>query len=113
LLNRSQAIEEIARIPKAPANCRAFFVSAAPLEDELGFDPGHFLRPNMDGMLLAELHGLPTVNGTSTFLPPGWQLLNPDDVSYRSFILDYAKSHGLQNVCGLNLRTREWEEPLN
>lgn len=94
-LDRTTQRVMLTAVGPPPAECPAFFVVSArarsyPLRAEAqSIDTawgdtgrnGHALlrsyRHNVDAMLLASYYGIPTINGISSFNPPGWKLRNP------------------------------------
>lgn len=99
-------------ISPPPVSCRTFFVVSARPAAELAAAGGDAYdaavrdryRHNVDAMLLASHHGRPTVNGMSTFNPPGWNFARPDGPDYLSRIRRYAVLHGIEGLCGLDRR---------
>ena len=61
-------------------------------------------RHNVDAMLLASYYGRPTINGVSSFNPPGWNLSDPDATDYLARVRAYAARHRVQRLCGLDVR---------
>ena len=60
-------------------------------------------------MLIAEVLGLPTINGFSTFNPPDWAFAAPRDADYRARVRTYVEAHNLQaEICGLDLAQKRW-----
>jgi hypothetical protein len=110
-LNRPREISRLGEISAPPAGCEAFFVSEARPEKYVGYlGPAidGIYSHNVDAMLIAETKMLPTINGFSTFVPPGWDLTDPDNSSYSERVLKYAALHGVRKLCALNLRTMSW-----
>ena len=90
------------------AGCRAFAVLSARADDPESDKVLQTNSANANAMLIAEVAGLPTVNGISTFNPPDWDAADPSSPSYVSRIAAYVRAHGLESVCGLDLRTGQW-----
>jgi hypothetical protein len=100
---------ELARIavPPPPSECRAFFVTRAEGQD--GASDFMRLYPhNVEAMMIAELNHLPTINGFSTFNPPGWDFAEPTRDDYPDRVRRYAERFGLHGLCRLDLRSKQW-----
>jgi hypothetical protein len=103
-MSRRAALNWIDGVPTLPASCIVFYVapdgngsgrSAPQLED--------------DAMLFAEIRGIPTVNGYSSWFPQGWALDEPARPGYATAVRDWAQRKGIaQGLCGLELRTGRW-----
>ncbi|MGI4939521.1 MAG: hypothetical protein ACRYHQ_02940 [Janthinobacterium lividum] len=107
-LDRVAELRHLQSVLPAPAGCRAFAVLSARRDDP---ESDHVLQTNSanaNAMLIAEVAGLPTVNGISTFSPRDWDAADPSSPDYVSRIAAYVRAHGLQDVCGLDLRTGRW-----
>ena len=86
-----------------PTRCRSFVV----------IDPeGRFTaeRAQLQSMVLAVHLGLPTLNGDSGNVPPGWNLWTPSDPRYPEAVQRWAVDHGLDpdTVCAFDLDTGQW-----
>lgn len=109
--------------PPPPAGCDAFFVVSArtPADHDAaeaehprilvswGAPPTNAIglyRHNVDAMLLAAYHDRPTVNGFSTFNPPGWDFAAPDAPDYAARVAAYARRYRMGRLCGLDRRRR-------
>jgi hypothetical protein len=95
--DRAAALKALAAVPPPPATCQAIVVANAgqrPLQT--------------DAMWIALTVGLPTINGDSSWLPPGWRL-NDREIDYfaaaRAWI---ATSHLTKPVCLYDQATRAW-----
>ncbi|HKD25690.1 MAG TPA: hypothetical protein VKC66_07210 [Xanthobacteraceae bacterium] len=91
-------------VPPPPEGCRIFYVSphAGP-PDRTG--PQH----QDDAMLLAEIRGIPTVNGYSSWFPSGWALDDPANPDYAGAVRSWADRNGIaQGLCGLEPRAGTW-----
>ena len=71
-LDRPLELARLRAVPAPPAECRAFYVSAAREESRFGEAVEDPYNHNTEAMLIAAVLRLPTVNGISTFNPPGW-----------------------------------------
>jgi hypothetical protein len=59
-------------------------------------------------MILAYRFRVPTLNGNSTVLPPGWKLGGPAEPQYLANVGDWISRNNLSNVCRLDLRLGQW-----
>jgi len=71
-LDRPHELARLQAVPPPPAACRAFWVSAARAESRFGEAVEDEYNHNVEAMIVAAVRRLPTVNGISTFNPPGW-----------------------------------------
>lgn len=94
-------------LPPAPG-CRAFVVLSARTDDPESDAMLQVLSPNVNAMLIAEVAGLPTINGTSTFYPPGQDFGAPLSPGYLARAGAYAQGLGVAGLCGVDLRTGRW-----
>lgn len=95
-----------AGVPPPPAACRVFAVQAARAAPVASADPANdaLYGHNVDAMLLSEIWRRPTINGVSTFNPPGWDFAAPDRADYRRRVTRYARRFGLTGLCLLDRR---------
>jgi hypothetical protein len=110
-LDRPLELGRLRAVPRPPAGCKVFWVSAARSESRFGESTEDPYNHNTEAMLIAEVIGLPTLNGISSFNPPGW----PDGVAgtpaYEAAVRAYAAHHGLEGLCALDLRRFRWAGP--
>ncbi len=111
-LERAAAVRMLESVPRAPADCRSFFVQdmrpPGPLESA---GEREYYRHNVEAMLIAEYIHLPTVNGYSSFNPPDWNFNAADRPDYAARVAAYSKVHQIQGLCALDLQTRSWSLP--
>jgi hypothetical protein len=107
-MSRKAALAWIAAAPAPPAGCRAFYVvPGAWPPDRSG--PQH----QDDAMLFAQIRGIPTLNGYSSWFPDGWALDDPASAGYSAAVRTWAEKHHISGeVCGLEPRTGRWVEGL-
>lgn len=93
-------------VPRPPAQCASFYVvKARPDEPPFANAKMDALYPhNVDAMYLAQRWRVPTVNGFSTFNPPGWDFADPAAPDYDARALAYARRHGIKGLCRLDMR---------
>jgi hypothetical protein len=104
MMSRSRALAWIDAAPPRPPGCRAFYVvpNAGPPERS---GPQH----QDDAMLFAQIRGIPTVNGYSSWFPDGWALDEPASPGYPAAVRDWARRNGIDgDLCGLEPRTGRW-----
>ncbi len=112
VLDRADELRRLAAmLPPAP-ECRAFTVLSARDDDPEANGLLQLVSPNTNAMLIAEVSGLPAINGLSTFNPRGYDLGAPISPGYRARASAYARAHGVTGLCGLDLRTGRWYEDL-
>jgi hypothetical protein len=110
-LDRPLELSRLRAVPAPPESCSAFWVSAAREESRFGEAVEDPYNHNAEAMLVAAVLRLPTVNGISTFNPPGWPASWPGQPGYEGEIAAWAASHGLTGLCALDLRAMAWRVP--
>ncbi len=108
MMSRKAALAWIDAAPAPPAGCRAFYVvpGAGPPERS---GPQH----QDDAMLFAQIRGIPTLNGYSSWFPDGWALDEPASPGYAAAVRAWVeKTHIEGEVCGLEPRSGRWVEGL-
>jgi hypothetical protein len=110
-LDRPLELARLRSVPQPPAECRAFWVSAARAESRFGEAVEDPYNHNTEAMLVASVLRLPTVNGISTFNPPGWPSGWPGQPGYEAEVEAWAAAHGLTGLCALDLQRMEWRSP--
>ena len=111
-LDRLDELRRLDAVLPPPARCRAFTVLSARSDDPEWNKTLQTLSANANAMLIAEVANVPTINGISSFNPPDWNAADPSSPSYLGRMSAYAQSHGVDGLCGLDLRTRRWYEDL-
>lgn len=111
-IDRAPAAARLEAARPAPGACRAFFVvdgrPAAP-----GSAGDELYRHNVEAMLLAGYLDLPTINGFSSFNPPGWDFGRPGQPDYLDRVRAFRQSHRIDGLCALDLQTMQWNaDPL-
>jgi hypothetical protein len=96
-----------------PRACRSFYVlDRAHASLKPGGSAGHSVSvtDQLDAMLVSEKYLLPTINGYTSYAPPGWALMNPYGPGYLAAVRLWAKAHNLQaGLCQLDLDTMHWQ----
>jgi hypothetical protein len=111
-LDRPLELARLRSVPDPPAGCRAFWVSAAREESRFGEAVDDPYNHNAEAMLVASVLRLPTVNGISTFNPPGWPASWPGQPGYEAEIDAWAHEHRVTDLCALDLRGMTWRPPM-
>ena len=92
-------------VPRPPLECRAFIISmnAANQVDATKYNAAN----QVDAMWISNQIGLPTLNGLSGWLPPGWEL--NDTKNYFSAAKRWIARQGLQEeVCIYDPLDQRW-----
>jgi hypothetical protein len=107
-MDRPHELARLRAVPPPPAACQSFYVTAARTESRFGEEVANVYNHNTEAMLVAEVIGLPTINGISTFNPPLWPDGLPGTPEYAAAVRAYATAHGLRGLCGLDLQRFSW-----
>ena len=111
-LRRSEHLAALEGIPRPPADCAAFYVVATRVGEPLyrNEEQNGKYPHNVDAMFLAQRWRIPTVNGYSTFTPPGWDFRNPLAPDYEARVATYAARYHLPQLCRLDMRDAQpWQ----
>ncbi|TDF67698.1 hypothetical protein [Cupriavidus sp. L7L] len=110
-LDRNAEIERIRLAEQPPPACKAFYVSGWNGQDDIpGFPAAinNLYAHNVSAMLIAQLVGISTLNGIASFNPKDWDFGHPNGANYDDRMRAYARKHGVESVCKLNLNTKSW-----
>jgi hypothetical protein len=110
-LDRPLELSRLLSVPPPPAGCSAFWVSAAREESRFGEAVEDPYNHNTEAMLVAAVLRVPTVNGISTFNPPGWPAGWPGQPGYEAEVEAWAAAQGVTGLCALDLRAMAWRAP--
>ena len=103
-VDRSDEVAFMASIPTPPAECGSFFIVPHSMRQQ------HEVA--IDAMIVAQLTGVPTLNGYSGVSPPGWQL-KTDSPDYLANVRVWIELHSLTGVCSYDETLRVWQvDPL-
>jgi hypothetical protein len=92
-------------IDHVPSACHAFFA----INSRPGPDLDTLYRHNVDAMIIAELSGIPTINGYASFLPPRWRLVHPEDKEYETEVHEWLTNHAVTGpICAVDFKTGTW-----
>ena len=93
----------LAGLPAPPAGCRVFGFAPQPP----GRRPGWMMQS--DALMLSLHWRLPTVNGNSSWTPPGWELLEPASPGYAGDLRAWVDGHRLADeFCAYREDERRW-----
>lgn len=106
-LDRQAELKRISLPNLPPKACHVFYTSGWKGQDRLG-PIGEMYAHNVTAMFLAQIAGIPTINGIASFNPPDWNFSFPDKPDYDERMLQYAKKHNISGLCKLNLNTKMW-----
>ena len=85
-----------------PKECEVFYLNSS-----LTDIPQAFIQN--DAFLVAQVSGLPTLNGYSGIYPPNWNLNSIGDPSYLGRVEEYIKSRKIEGtICELNISESKW-----
>jgi hypothetical protein len=83
---------------KLPDNCSSFYVVAAPVRRPVKYEY------QIDAMLVSVMRGVPTLNGYSAHVPPGWSLREVEAPGYEENVRKWITLHNLDGrICQLEV----------
>jgi len=83
---------------KLPNNCSSFYVVAAPVRRPVKYEY------QIDAMLVSIMRGIPTLNGYSGHVPPGWSLREVEAPDYEENVKKWISLHNLDgHICQLEI----------
>lgn len=106
-LNRLAELDRISLPCLPPGECHVFYTSGWEGQEGLG-EGGEFYAHNVSAMFLAQIAGIPTINGIGSFNPPDWNFAYPNKSDYDERVVLYAKKHGITGLCKLDLNSKQW-----
>jgi hypothetical protein len=81
-----------------PANCAVFYAAAAPVREPVKHEE------QIDAMLVSAIRRVPTVNGYTGHLPPGWSLRDVEAPDYEERVARWIARHRVTGpVCRLEI----------
>jgi len=99
-ISRSEELQRLAVVPSPPETCRCFFI--APQADRPSY------AQQIDAMLISQMIGIPTINGSSGVIPPGWDL-EVGDQSYSLRAWQWAYLYGIaEGLFEYKVAERQW-----
>ncbi len=107
-LRRATELSRLSGLAALPLGCEAF-VATVPRAGLARHRIDDLYSHNVDAMLLSSLSGVRTINGFSTFNPPGWDLASPNRADYAARVGRYASSAGVTvPLCGVDFARLRW-----
>jgi hypothetical protein len=113
-LDRAAQLRFLRSATAPPPACRSFYVLdrthtyLAPAA-ATGYETA--VTDQIDAMLISQKYGIPTLNGYTSYQPPGWSLLDPFAPQYLAAVRSWASEHNLEGgLCQLDLRTMRWKK---
>jgi len=101
-IKRSDQLVKIKLAKEHPKECQVFYLNSS-----LSDIPQAFIQN--DAFLVAQVSGLPTLNGYSGIYPPNWNLNSIGDPSYLGRVDEYIKSQRIEGtICELNISESKW-----
>jgi putative flippase GtrA len=93
----------------SPNACKSFFVM-----DPTGYSSGDknidaSYRLNVAAMLISDHVNLPTINGTASFYPPGWDFSEVPYDNYLARVHQYTQTYHINNICEYSIKNYSWE----
>ncbi len=100
-LSRNFERQHLAAVGKAPPECRSFY--AAPQAGRA------FYEVQNDAMIIALAQYLPTINGYSSLLAPGWDFLDTNAADYEQQAVHWAVNRGIaEGLCRVDVERGIW-----
>jgi hypothetical protein len=86
-------------------SCRSFYIQRASAS-YMSRSDNMWPQYSIDALFIALQHGIPTLNGYSAWVPPGWTMLYPTDADYEEAVARWIDQHQLTDVCVLDIDAR-------
>lgn len=99
-------------VPPPKMNCRTFYIGPLPEQIKLGDKIGYvrsMYSHNVAAMYIAQIVGIPTINGIASFDPPDWDFGYPARPDYDERAEAYVRRHKLIDVCRLDIAKKSWK----
>ncbi|MDF7775889.1 hypothetical protein P1X14_11580 [Sphingomonas sp. AOB5] len=105
-LDRTTNLTALESLPAPPPGCTSFYVVTARQNEPQQFDAkiAALYPHNVDAMYLAQRWRVPTINGFSTFNPPGWNFADSFAADYDARVAAYAQAYRIAGLCRLDAR---------
>jgi hypothetical protein len=101
ILSRNFERQHFATAGKAPPECRSFY--AAPQAGRA------FYEVQNDAMMIALAQYLPTINGYSGLLAPGWDFLDTNAADYEQRAMHWAVNRNIaEGLCRVDVERGSW-----
>jgi hypothetical protein len=96
-ISRKFEQRHLSAVGRPPLDCRTFYVAAE--QDSV----------QEDGMRIAQAQNLPTINGDSGLIPPGWGLAEPYKAGYEGQAAYWAIRRGIaEGLCRIDVGSGTW-----
>ncbi len=105
LISRSSEARKFSRISAPPRECSAFYVS--------NWSDNRFGKNliQTDGMMVAQIYDIPTINGMTSWVPIGWNLYDAAKGHVTEEAFSWAHSRGLsEGLCALDVDSGLWSK---
>lgn len=110
--NRKIQNDFVKSLPAPPSECKAFYVVGQRLNEFPVDNKNIYLNlypHNVDAMLISEIFKLRTVNGFSSFNPPGWIFEKDPLPTYMLRVNKYIYEHDIRDgMCEFDLEKLRW-----
>jgi len=106
-ISRREEQARLGVIPAPPFPCDSFFLleASSPRRNRAALQ--------IDAMLISQRLAVPTINGYSGFIPPGWNLADPAAPDYLDDVERWVSANHLRQPCALQIDRGKWiAEPL-
>jgi hypothetical protein len=111
VLPRTEYLQITSRMQQPPHQCQSFYVVKPEGYETKNHDIDKVYRVNVYAMLMSSILNFPTINGISTFNPPGWDLSYEDIDTYRQRVTRYAdKNNQQKNLCEYDAENSAWSQ---
>jgi hypothetical protein len=108
---RIEYLQITSRMQQPPSQCQSFYVVKPEGYETNNHNVNKIYRVNVYAMLMSSILNMPTINGISTFNPPGWDLTYEDINSYRQRVMQYADKNQLTNeLCEYDAENSAWSQ---
>ena len=117
-LDRKTEVNKNFTISNPALLCDSFYVSGWINQETT---PGYWewfnnqYAHNVSAMLLSQKLNIPTINGMASFIPKNYDLVGPNGTAfspnsqeYQNRVNNYILKFKLENVCRIDLNTKEW-----
>ncbi|MCL2657710.1 MAG: hypothetical protein FWD62_09865 [Betaproteobacteria bacterium] len=109
-LNRRAEIEKISNITPPP-ECKVFYVSGWEFQKSPALVDNstiQYYAHNVSAIMIAQMTGIPTINGIASFAPRDWNFAFPYKYDYEQRIADYTNDKEINGLCRLDLNNKTW-----
>jgi len=95
-------VQALRSVPAPPLTCESFVLLPP-------FPADRAENGQTDAAIIAQTHGIPTWNGSSGGIPPGWSLGIMDvPADYLRAASQYELNNDIQDACQISLATKQW-----